>query len=74
MRYTFSKTLPDAGEIGARIASEVGIEPDFVTVTEEELTIAFPQSLSAQTEDQLRLLMRKVRPDLNLEAGLKEGK
>ena len=72
MNYTFTKALRDAGEIGAQIASEVGIKPDFVTVTEEELIIAFPQSLAAQSEDKLRLLVTKLRPDL--EAGLKEGK
>lgn len=72
MKYTFTKTVPDAGEIEAQVASEVGIKPDFVTATEDELTIAFPEPLAGQSEDKLRLLVRNLRPDL--EACLKEGK
>lgn len=69
MNYTFSKNPIDAGELEARFASEVGLKPEFVTITEEGLSVAFPEPLSKQAKDKLRQVVRNLRPDLNLEEG-----
>ena len=71
MKYTFTSTSLDAGKIGAQVAAALGIKPDFVTVTEGQLSIAFLQPLAAQNEDKLSFLVRTLRPDFD--ACLKEG-
>jgi len=71
VKYNFAKSGLDAGDIAAQVAAGVGIKPDFVTNTEGELSIVFLQPLAATSEDKLRLVVRALRPDLDV--CLKEG-